>query len=60
MEVVVDGTVDSCLARVDSYFRHEWLHGGSFRTYSDQTGNASVVLTAEKRFLFNSWADWCL
>jgi hypothetical protein len=60
MEVVVNGTVESCMDRVDSYFRHEWPHGGSFREYSDPSGKASVVLTAEKRFLFNSWGGLAL
>jgi hypothetical protein len=60
MEVVVDGTVESCMDRVDSYFRHEWPHGGSFGEYSDPSGKASVVLTAEKRFLFNSWGGLAL
>src|SRR5215210_6708900 len=60
MEVIVDGTVESCMDRVDSYFRHEWPHGGSFRKYSDRSGNASVVLSAEKRFLFNSWGGLAL
>jgi hypothetical protein len=60
MEVVVDGTVESCMDRVDSYFRYEWPHGGSFREYSDPSGKASVVLTAEKRFLSNSWGGLAL
>jgi hypothetical protein len=66
MEVVVDGTVDSCLERVDSYFRHEWPHGGSFARYGDRSGNAfsrgpeRVMLTAERRFLFNSWGGLAL
>jgi hypothetical protein len=60
MEVVVDGTVESCMDRVDSYFRHEWPHGGSFGEYSDPSGKASVVLTAGKRFLSNSWGGVAL
>jgi hypothetical protein len=60
MEVVVDGTVESCMDRVDSYFRHEWPHGGSFREYSDPSGKASVVLTAERRYLYNSWGGLAL
>jgi hypothetical protein len=66
MEVVVNGPVDSCLARVDSYFRQEWPHGGSFARYGDRSGNAfssgpeRIVLTAERRFLFNSWGGLAL
>lgn len=60
MEVIVNGTVESCMDRVDSYFRHQWPHGGSFGEYSDSSGKASVVLTAEKRFLFNSWGGVAL
>src|SRR3712207_4720690 len=66
MEVVVSGTVDSCLARVDAYFRQEWPHGGSFARYGDRSGNAlssgpeRIVLTAERRFLFNSWGGLAL
>ena len=66
MEVVVDGTVESCLARVDSYFRQEWPHGGRFGRYGDRSGNAfsrgpeRIVLTAERRFLYNSWGGLAL
>jgi Short C-terminal domain len=66
MEAVVNGTVDSCLARVDSYFKQEWPHGGSFGRYGDRSGNAfssgpeRIVLTAERRFLYNSWGGLAL
>jgi Short C-terminal domain len=66
MEAVVNGTVDSCLARVDSYFKQEWPHGGSFGRYGDRSGNAfssgpeRIVLTAERRSLYNSWGGLAL
>lgn len=62
MEVVVDGTVDSCLQRVDSFFRHEWPHGGQFTRYRSplNDGPEWTELTAEKRYLYNSWGGLAL
>jgi Short C-terminal domain len=31
MDVVIDGTPESCLAQVEAFFAHSWSHGGNYR-----------------------------
>jgi hypothetical protein len=37
MNVVVDGSPESCLAQVEAFFAHDWPHGGSYRRPTPNT-----------------------
>jgi len=62
MEVVVDGTPESCLAEVAIHLRDDWPYGGEFYRYPTQfsPGPDRIVLFGEKRYLVNSWAGLAL
>jgi len=55
LDVVVDGTPESCLARIEAYLEHDWPHGGH---YGRPLVNKSTVNIAEykprKRYLIDS------
>ena len=53
MNVVVDGTPESCLAQVEAFFGHGWWHGGNYKRPTPNT----LTLPAWKRqhrFMFES------
>lgn len=51
MEVIVDGTPETCLTQAASYFKRDWPYGGKFFM-----GSNKILLRAEKRTLFHSWS----
>jgi hypothetical protein len=50
MNVVVDGTPESCLAQLQGYFARDWPHGGRFATHPPNM----IKVFARKRYLWDS------
>ena len=42
MNVVVDGTPESCLAQVEAFFAHGWPHWGNYRRPTPNTINLAA------------------
>ena len=43
MNVVVDGSPESCLAQVEAFFAHDWPHGGSYRRPTPNTITLAAI-----------------